>query len=94
MQTVLRRSCALALLLPMMATAKVSPDEAARLQDGGDLTPLGAERAGNDECQADRKNDCGTAGQVAPRESIEIAHSAPFEPHPPSESFTGEVCDE
>ena len=47
MKTLIRSACAIALLLPLTATAKVSADEAQRLKDGGDLTPLGAERAGN-----------------------------------------------
>ena len=47
MPSTLQRACALALLVPLSVTAKVSSDEAARLKDGGDLTPLGAEKAGN-----------------------------------------------
>jgi hypothetical protein len=46
----MRTSMALLALLaqwPALACAKVTPDQAARLKDGGDLTPLGAERAGN-----------------------------------------------
>ncbi|MBI2382663.1 MAG: DUF1329 domain-containing protein [Gammaproteobacteria bacterium] len=39
--------CVVVLVLSVPAWAKVSPDQAQRLRPGGDLTPLGGERAGS-----------------------------------------------